>query len=55
MFDLNNKVAIVTGASGGLGEAIAEALSKHGARLAILDNKDGGRIVEKLETESKYY
>lgn len=55
MFDLKRKVAIVTGASGGLGEAMAEALSSRGARIAILDFKDGSRTAKKLKTKSKYY
>lgn len=55
MFDLKNKVAIVTGASGGLGEAMAVALSMQGAKIAILDFKDGSRVAKKLKTKSKYY
>ena len=44
MFDLTRMTALVTGASGGLGSAIAKALSAQGARLAI-----SGSNVEKLE------
>jgi 3-oxoacyl-[acyl-carrier protein] reductase len=44
MFDLSGMTALVTGASGGLGSAIAQALSKQGARLAV-----SGSNVEKLE------
>jgi 3-oxoacyl-[acyl-carrier protein] reductase len=44
MFDLSGMTALVTGASGGLGSAIAKALSAQGARLAI-----SGSNVEKLE------
>jgi len=44
MFDLNGMTALVTGASGGLGSAIATALSAHGARLAV-----SGSNAEKLE------
>lgn len=36
-FDLSEKVAIVTGAAQGLGEAIARALADHGARIALFD------------------
>ena len=35
MFDLTGMTALVTGASGGLGSAIAKALSAQGARLAL--------------------
>jgi 3-oxoacyl-[acyl-carrier protein] reductase len=44
MFDLSGMTALVTGASGGLGSAIATALAGQGARLAI-----SGSNVEKLE------
>ena len=35
MFDLSGKMALVTGASGGLGGAIAHALHRQGAHLAL--------------------
>jgi 3-oxoacyl-[acyl-carrier protein] reductase len=35
MFDLNGKTALVTGASGGIGRAIATALHAQGARIVI--------------------
>ncbi|MEL1250513.1 3-oxoacyl-[acyl-carrier-protein] reductase [Aurantiacibacter gilvus] len=35
MFSLNGMTALVTGASGGIGSAIAYALAKQGARLAL--------------------
>src|ERR1700745_2352164 len=44
MFDLSGMTALVTGASGGLGSAIANALAGRGARLAV-----SGSNVEKLE------
>lgn len=54
MFDLKNKVAIITGASGGLGEAMARALSEQGAMIAVLDLKDGKNAAKKLKT-TRYY
>jgi len=44
MFDLTGMTALVTGASGGLGSAIAKALASQGARLAV-----SGSNVGKLE------
>jgi len=45
MFDLHGMNALVTGASGGIGSAIARALARQGARLAISgSNADKLRI-----------
>jgi gluconate 5-dehydrogenase len=44
LFDLTGKVALVTGASSGLGVQFAKALAKQGADLAIV-----ARRIEKLE------
>ena len=42
--DLINRVAIVTGATGGLGRVVSQQLAEHGARLALF-----GRNAERLE------
>lgn len=44
MFDLTGMTALVTGASGGLGSAVAKALAAQGARLAL-----SGSNIDKLE------
>ena len=44
MFDLTGMTALVTGASGGIGSAVARALAGQGARLAL-----SGSNAEKLE------
>jgi len=44
LFDLKGKVAIVTGASSGLGVQFAKALARQGANVAIV-----ARRIEKLE------
>ena len=44
MFDLKDKKALVTGATGGIGEAIAKALAAQGATVAL-----SGTRVEKLK------
>jgi NAD(P)-dependent dehydrogenase (short-subunit alcohol dehydrogenase family) len=38
-FDLSGKVAVVTGASRGIGSAIAEALAEHGAQVVLSSRK----------------
>ncbi|MCP3991936.1 MAG: SDR family oxidoreductase [Actinomycetia bacterium] len=44
MFELTDKIAVVTGATRGIGEASARALDRHGARVVLT-----GRTVSDLE------
>jgi NAD(P)-dependent dehydrogenase (short-subunit alcohol dehydrogenase family) len=44
LFDLSSKIAIVTGASGGIGRAVAVGLAKHGADVVVT-----ARNLSKLE------
>ncbi len=48
MFDLTGKAALITGATGGIGEAIARAMHAQGAHVGI-----SGRRTEKLEALAK--
>jgi NAD(P)-dependent dehydrogenase (short-subunit alcohol dehydrogenase family) len=42
LFNLTDKVALITGASSGMGKAIAEALGVHGAKLVLASNDRTG-------------
>ncbi len=48
MFRLDNKIAVVIGGAGGLGEACAMALATQGAKIAV-----ASRSVEKLQDVAK--
>jgi 3-oxoacyl-[acyl-carrier protein] reductase len=49
MFDLSGKTALVTGATGGIGAAIARVLHKHGASVAISGTR--AEVLEALKAE----
>lgn len=54
LFDLTEKVAIVTGSTRGIGKAIAEALADHGARVVISSRKQDACEVVAAEINAKH-
>ena len=53
LFDLTGKVALITGASSGMGKAIAEAMGIHGAKVVISSNDTEGcqKVVQVFENQ----
>lgn len=51
MFELHNRVALVTGASGGIGTAIAQALHRAGAAVALSGTRETAlrQLADRLE------
>lgn len=54
MFDFKNKVAVITGASSGLGKQLATAFASLGANLAIIARRIDKLTEYKEELENKY-
>jgi NAD(P)-dependent dehydrogenase (short-subunit alcohol dehydrogenase family) len=53
LFDLSDKVALVTGASSGMGKAIAEAMGLQGAKIVVASNDTEGvkQTVQSFENQ----
>ncbi|OMJ07766.1 15-hydroxyprostaglandin dehydrogenase [NAD(+)] [Smittium culicis] len=49
--DINNKVAIVTGGSQGIGKGMTETLIRRGAKVVIADVKDGSAVANELNKQ----
>lgn len=54
MFNLSQKVAVITGASSGLGRDIAAAFAQQGANLAILARREERLMELKTKLEKEY-
>ncbi len=53
IFDLSGKVALITGASRGLGRAFAEAMAEYGADVACI-GRDEAKLAETVKILGKY-
>jgi NAD(P)-dependent dehydrogenase (short-subunit alcohol dehydrogenase family) len=53
LFDLEGRVAVVTGAASGLGQAISSGLAQVGAKLTLLDVNEGGLATTQEFIESE--
>src|SRR5207237_4030740 len=53
-FDLSGRVALVTGASRGIGSAIAEALAEQGAQVVLSSRKQEGLDVEAARINGRF-
>ena len=54
LFDLNGKVAVVTGSSRGIGKAVAARLAEHGAKVVISSRKAEACEAVVADIEAKY-
>ena len=52
-YDFEGKVAVVTGAASGIGEACAHALARSGAKVVVadLDEEGGARVADKIAAD----
>jgi NAD(P)-dependent dehydrogenase (short-subunit alcohol dehydrogenase family) len=48
-----DKVAVITGAAGGIGQAFAKRLAEDGVHIAIADVMDGGATVKMVEAAGR--
>lgn len=55
MTELNGLTALITGAAGGIGTAMAEAFAGAGAKLALVDINDASELAERLGDGNRAY
>ena len=53
MTELAGLTALITGAAGGIGTAMAEAFAGTGARLALVDCEDASELAERLGSDHR--
>ncbi len=54
MTDLSGLTALITGAAGGIGTAMAEAFAKAGARLVLVDIADASELAARLGPDHRH-
>jgi len=52
IFDIENKVVVITGGAGILGSRIARGMAQFGARIALCDIKNASSVAEKMRAEN---
>ena len=54
LFDLSDKVAVITGSTKGIGRAIAERMAEHGAKVVISSRSEAQCESEASAINAKY-
>ena len=53
LFDISNKVVVITGGTGVLGASMVEYLARHGAKVAVLarNKEKGDKLIDKVRSD----